>query len=227
MTGSDTFDPSTPEGDSNPVSDSLSGEKRLEPGIRASESRGTQTQATVDDVRFVQAVVRGDRKATAEFVERYSDILYTYLSGRLFPRTDLVDDYLQEVFIAAWESLERFEGRSPLRSWMLGIARHKVEGHYRKVLREPDALETEDGEPDGMPTEAPAAEEWIDHHRRHDRTREVLEALPEMYRAALLWRYWDRRSTAEMAEITGKTSKAMERILARAREQFRRRWNDD
>jgi hypothetical protein len=29
-----------------------------------------------------------------------------------------------------------------------------------------------------------------------------------------------------MAEVSGKTEKAMERLLARARENFRRRWND-
>jgi hypothetical protein len=29
-----------------------------------------------------------------------------------------------------------------------------------------------------------------------------------------------------MAELTGKTEKAMERLLARARESFRKRWSD-
>jgi len=43
---------------------------------------------------------------------------------------------------------------------------------------------------------------------------------------ALLWRYRDGRSIREMADFTGKTEKAMERLLARAREHFRRRWND-
>jgi DNA-directed RNA polymerase specialized sigma24 family protein len=41
----------------------------------------------------------------------------------------------------------------------------------------------------------------------------------------LLWRYWERRSAAEMAAATGRTEKAIERLLARARGQFRRRWN--
>jgi len=227
VSGSDEANRPENEGDSGRKSDSLAGEQGLALGIPATEGRGAADQTAEDDLQMVRAIVRGDRKAIAEFVERYSDVLYTYLSGRLFPRTDLVDDYLQDVFVAAWENLERFEGRSQLRNWLLGIARHKVEGHYRKVLREPEALETEEGEPDGMPVEAPAGEEWMDRHRRHDKTRAILEALPDAYRAALLWRYWDRRSTAEMAELTGRTLKGMERILARAREQFRRRWEDE
>jgi DNA-directed RNA polymerase specialized sigma24 family protein len=51
-----------------------------------------------------------------------------------------------------------------------------------------------------------------------------MATLPEPYRLALLWRYWEKRSTQEMAMRTGKTEKAIERLLARAREMFRERW---
>ena len=57
--------------------------------------------ARSEDTRLVEAVLRKDRKATAEFVACYSDGLYAYLHRRLVPRVDLVDDLLQEVFLAA------------------------------------------------------------------------------------------------------------------------------
>jgi DNA-directed RNA polymerase specialized sigma24 family protein len=41
-----------------------------------------------------------------------------------------------------------------------------------------------------------------------------------------MWRYRDDKSVREIAELTGKTEKAVERLLARARQAFRRRWND-
>jgi DNA-directed RNA polymerase specialized sigma24 family protein len=53
----------------------------------------------------------------------------------------------------------------------------------------------------------------------------VLASLPEQYRLALIWRYWERASAREMAHKTGKTEKAIERLLARARAEFRGRWN--
>jgi len=43
----------------------------------------------------------------------------------------------------------------------------------------------------------------------------VMATLPEPYRLALLWRYWEKRSTQEMAMRTGKTEKAIEGLLAR------------
>ena len=48
----------------------------------------------------------------------------------------------------------------------------------------------------------------------------------EVQAGGLVWRYRDEKSLREMAELCGKTEKAMERLLARARENFRRRWND-
>ena len=81
-----------------------------------------------EDARLVEAVLQKDRKATAEFVACYSDGLYAYLHRRLVPRVDLVDDLLQEVFLAALENLAAFQGRSSLKAWMLGIARPQSRG---------------------------------------------------------------------------------------------------
>ncbi len=56
--------------------------------------------------------------------------------------------------------------------------------------------------------------------------REVLSKIPEPYSVALLWRYWEKRSVREIAAETSKTEKAIERLLARARNQFKKKWND-
>jgi RNA polymerase sigma-70 factor (ECF subfamily) len=178
-----------------------------------------------EDIRLAAAVLRKDRKATAEFVSRHADRLYAYLRRRLTPREDLADDLLQEVFLAAWESLPEYAGRSTLQSWMFGIARHKVEAHYRARLREPLPLDDEDGPGEAVIAVEADFDERIDVASREARTGEILRELPETYAMVLLWRYWEQRSAAEMAAATGKTEKAIERLLARAREQFRRRWN--
>ena len=193
----------------------------------ASASCETCDSTYGEDIRLAAAVLRKDRKATAKFVSRYADRLYGYLRRRLTPREDLADDLLQEIFLAAWESLPAYAGRSTLESWMFGIARHKVEAHYRARLREPLALEEEDGSGENAIAIEADFDERIDIASREARTSEILRELPEKYATVLLWRYWERRSAAEMAAATGKTEKAIERLLARAREQFRRRWNGE
>ena len=189
------------------------------------DAGGVAAPALGGDLEFAAAVLRKNRKATAEFVERYSDVLFGYLSNRLWPRTELAEDLLQDVFLTAWENLSRFEGRSSLRNWLLGIARHKVETHYRKLLKAPSSLDEEACE-EAASGELPA-DDWLAGEQRQGRAREVLERLPERYRTALLWRYWDGRSAAEMAVRIPATEKAVERLLARARLAFRKEWGGE
>ena len=182
---------------------------------------GAQTR---QDVELVQAILRRDRKATAEFVAIHTDSVYGYIRRRLFPRVDLVDDLVQDVFVAALGSLRAFNGTSSLRTWLLGIARHKVEDHYRKCLSQPTM--PFDDEADVAESMDASYDEVLDRTRRRERVQRVLAGLPEVYRIVLQWRYWEKRSAREMARAAGKTEKAIERLLARARHEFRRRWNE-
>ena len=184
----------------------------------------TWTEASIaDEQRLVAEVLAKDRKATADFVSRCSDWVYSFVRYRLTPRTEMVEDLTQETLLAAWQSLPNFRGDGSLRSWVLGIARHKVEEYYRRSIREVASPE-EDSVPELA--ETPMIEQQLDSAMRQERVTATLALLPEAYGLALLWRYRDGKSAREMAELTGKTEKAIERLLARARENFRRRWND-
>lgn len=176
---------------------------------------------------LVDAVLSKDRKATAEFVARYTDSVYGYVRQRLAPRSDLVDDLVQDVFIAALRGLPGFRGSSSVRGWLVGIARHKVEDYYRTQIRQIRSLSDIEDDSAVTPMLDPHLDETIDRSRLEQKTRRILAALPEPYGLVLLWRYWEKRSAREMADDTGKTEKAIERLLARARSQFKRRWMED
>lgn len=193
-------------------------------------SRGTpredRTSPPAPALPSIDGDRRGDRKAMARFVELHSDAVYRFLHHRL-DRREVLDDLVQEVFLAAWTSLERFRGESEVRTWLLSIARHKLGDHYRARLRGLDPSEELDAE---RVPDAPAAFDvdlQLDAAKREERTRRTLATLPDSYRAVLVWRYWDERPTAEMAELTGHTEKSIERLLDRARKLFKRRWRDD
>ena len=183
-------------------------------------------QVATEDQCLVAAIQRKDRKATAEFVSRHADAIYRYVYARLAPRTDRIDDLVQEVFLAAWENLSEYRGASSLESWLVGIARHKVEDYYRARLREPEPLEATEQKPSFL-TRNPDFDDVIDSELVRKRTWQVLARLPEKYRVVLLWRYLDKCSAREMAARTGKTEKAHERLLARARDEFRWMWNHE
>jgi RNA polymerase sigma-70 factor (ECF subfamily) len=187
------------------------------------QAAGRATQP--NESELVAQLLRKDRKTTAVFVTLYSDQVYGYVQRRLIPHTDHVDDLVQEIFLAAWENLGKFRGESSLQNWILGIARHKVENHYRNRLREVQlSPEEEDLEPD--PVDLRNLGEAFDVREQKKLVREVLEKISEPYTVVLLWRYWEKRSLREIAVATGKTEKAIERLLARARDQFKKKWNE-
>jgi RNA polymerase sigma factor (sigma-70 family) len=106
----------------------------------------------------------------------------------------------------------------------MGIARHKVEDHYRRTLR--GLAGWDESVAEGLEDGAPPVDEDLDRQQRSQAARRVLADMPEHYATVLLWRYWEGRSSREIAEASQRTEKAVERLLARARDNFRRRWQD-
>ena len=49
---------------------------------------------------------------------------------------ELVDDVVQETLLAAWQSSASFEGKAALRTWLIGILKHKIADHWRNNARE-------------------------------------------------------------------------------------------
>src|SRR5215472_9050230 len=157
-------------------------------------------------------------------LSRYARAIKQYVSFRLAPRADHADDVVQDVFLAAWENLGAYRGNSSLQSWLMGIARNKVKDYYRAHLREPYPLETAK-ENSGPKIASPQVDDHLDKERARIRARRVLNELPERYRIILIWRYWDEYPVKVIATRIGKTGKATERMLARARDEFHLVWD--
>jgi RNA polymerase sigma-70 factor (ECF subfamily) len=199
----------------------MDAEQRLQ---KAQETEPIQEAEINADWRLVSEVLAKDRKATAEFVAHCADWIYPFVRHRLVPRADLIEDLIQEIVFAAWQALPRFRGDADLRSWVMGIARHKLEDYYRKRTHEIEISEEDEDPP--QPAVMLGFEQHLDSAALQKKVQKTLAMLPEAYTLALIWQYRDEKSIREMAQLTGKTEKAMERLLARARESFRRRWSD-
>jgi RNA polymerase sigma-70 factor (TIGR02943 family) len=70
-----------------------------------------------------------------DWLTTHGDYLFNLAVGQL--RDPLAaEDVVQETFLAALKARDRFSGRSTDRTWLVGILRHKIYDHLRKVCRE-------------------------------------------------------------------------------------------
>lgn len=77
---------------------------------------------------------------TEALLGEHRPVLFRYALLQL--RDDeLADDAVQETLLAAWQSASNFEGKARLRTWLIGILKHKIADHWRYNAREVAASE--------------------------------------------------------------------------------------
>jgi RNA polymerase sigma-70 factor (ECF subfamily) len=79
------------------------------------------TTATVQERELLEAARGGDEDAYGRLVERFHGELHAHCYRMLGSVHD-AEDALQDALLRAWRGLDRFEGRSSLRSWLYTIA---------------------------------------------------------------------------------------------------------
>ena len=102
--------------------------------------------AAEDDLRNLAAPVPRDRSAEerfeAEAIPHLNDLFRTAL--RMTGERGQAEDVIQEVYLQAWRSFERFEAGTNCRAWLYKILFHCVSHHRRKWFRFPPLQEKRD-----------------------------------------------------------------------------------
>ena len=150
------------------------------------------------------------------------------------------EDVLQEVLVAAWRALDRFDGRS-LRAWLYRIATNRCLNHRRDESRRPQqaSLRAQDGSASGL---TPSDDPWwlepypdallepaeVGPEARYEARESIalsfiagLQQLPAQQRSVLVLRDVLGFPANEAAQILGTTTTAVNSALTRARTGFR------
>ncbi|HPG25630.1 MAG: RNA polymerase sigma factor [Spirochaetaceae bacterium] len=146
---------------------------------------------------------------------QHRDAVFRFIRKRV--RSDAeAEDLTHDTFVQALRSIERFEGRSSLRTWLLGIARHVCLRFYRfgdRWMIGPGSAEES-----GEPAFDARIERRLDAARALERCDLALERLRgEENRSIFHLRYADGAPIRHIADRTGKSRDAVKASLRRSR----------
>lgn len=161
-------------------------------------------------------------------VERYSGTVYN-LALRLVINPQEAEEVFQETFISAFRSLDRFEGRSQLGTWLYRIAFNAALMRLRKRELPTTSIDepvlTDEGEmiPRQLVDWRPLPDEAVLTGELRGLLGDAVATLPETLRSVFVLRDIEGLSTAETAAALDLTEVNVKVRLHRARLALRER----
>ncbi|HDZ22145.1 MAG TPA: sigma-70 family RNA polymerase sigma factor [Phycisphaerae bacterium] len=101
-------------------------------------SKHSSDQADSKDTTRARPGERGSRQDSTDpeaWVDAHADALFRYALLKV-RNSEAAEDLVQETFLAAMQSRESFRGASALRTWLIGILRHKIVDRLRRSARQ-------------------------------------------------------------------------------------------
>lgn len=171
------------------------------------------------DLALARAAALGDREAFEEVVRLHGPGMLRYARRVLSDPGD-AEEAVQDAFVAAWRSLERYRGDSALRTWLLGLTSHKAVdlSRRRRPLPVDDELVTA--------RSADARSDPWEHANAGELVRALEQALAELpYRQRACWLLVELEglSQAEIAQVLRIGPDAVRGQLFRARRALEER----
>jgi RNA polymerase sigma-70 factor (ECF subfamily) len=176
-----------------------------------------------DDHRLIADCLQGRTAAFGELVRRYQDRLYNSVY-RLVDNAEDAQDIVQEAFLNAYQSLDRFKGDSQFFTWLYRIAFNAAISLKRKQ-RTTLALKTGRGgtgisEPaDGSDRSRP--EYSLEKAEQERRIQKALNCLSPEHRTVLILKDMEGQKYETMAEILHVPVGTIRSRLHRARLELR------
>lgn len=170
-----------------------------------------------NDAKLLSKARRGDEASFLDLYQRYRRPVFQF-AWRLTGSEAAAEDVAQESFLALLDGADYDPAQGGLRTYLLGIARHRAMRRVRASEHEADEPASESGasaEPDAL--------RLLLEAERADMVGRAIGSLPVAQREALILFEYEDLSLEEIAQVTGSESGAVKARLFRAREALRKR----
>ena len=175
---------------------------------------------SIEGMSLALSFIEGAQSETdlAALVETHSRLLFRVAHSVLRHPAE-AEDVVQDTFVRVLEHRQRLNTVRDMRVWLVRIAWNLAIDRRRRIRPE----QFDERFVEGLVATNPAADDALDEARRMSRVLAEIERLPRAERHILLLSAIEELSTAEMAEVLGKSESAVRALLYRARTRLRER----
>lgn len=170
------------------------------------------------DRDLIKRLKLGEEKAVDEWFTVYHGRILAFIKKKISSDKD-AEELAQETFVNCLKHLPLFRGKSSIFTWMCSIAKHEMADYYRKKYAK-FAIRTL---PLGEMLLASPIDDATEVSRK---VKIILARMTKQQRELLLMKYVDKKKVKDIAKQLGRTAKAVESDLFRARGEFRAAWVD-
>lgn len=166
------------------------------------------------------AAATGDRDAYGRIVAACQNTV-TAVALAITRDVPASEDIAQEAFLSAWQHLKRLQSPSSFLPWLRQITRNLARDHLRANRHRPLDGETAEIAIALAADPSPTPVQLIIEDEREHAAAELISALPEDSREALLLYYREGQSSQQVAALLGLSDAAVRKRLSRARQDLR------
>jgi RNA polymerase sigma-70 factor (ECF subfamily) len=210
---------------------------------------GAGPRGAKEEVRLLERLRQGDESAFTSLVDRYHSTLIRLAMAHVQDHS-IAEEVVQETWMGVLEGLDRFEGRSSLKTWIFKILTNKAKTRGVRESRHISfsplvASEDEADEPAVDPTRFRTTGHWVDYWDTYPapwdedtpeklalskegatHLQQAIDALPSRLRQILIMRDvegMDSKDVCELLEISEGNQRV---LLHRARSKVRQALED-
>lgn len=150
------------------------------------------------DQDLILRVAKGDRLAFRTLYARHNVRVFRFIL-RFVKDEGQAEDLIGEVFLDVWRQADRFEGRSSVSTWILGMARFKALSSLRKTTE----AELDEEQAAAIADDADTPETVSQKLDKAKAIRRCIDQLSPEHREIVDLVYYQEKSISEVAEIVG------------------------
>ncbi|AXR59830.1 RNA polymerase sigma factor [Leptospira mayottensis] len=176
-----------------------------------------------EDWDCIQKVLHGDFNSFEILMNRYQGLIYSQ-AIKAFRNETEAEDFTQDIFLKAFESLSTFQGRSQFSTWLFVIARNDIIRRYRKEHPEISGLDTlllVESETEKKNEISSEQETKLLKQEISEKIRSLVESLPELYRKPIMLHYFENMSYKEISKKLNLKMNTLKSYIFRGKEIMR------